>query len=120
MSDATPPDPPLPPPPQAPGGGQPGWGVAPGQGAVPPPPPPGGPPPAWGQQPGWGQAGGYAPTAGSATAALVCSILAWVVCPIVLAIVALVLASRAGDEIRTGGGRVGGDGMVTAARIIAW
>jgi len=43
----------------------------------------------------------------------------FVVCPLILAIVALVLAAQASRTIRDSGGRVGGKGMVTAARIIA-
>ena len=58
--------------------------------------------------------------------ALVLAIASWVgwgLCPIIgplaLAIVALVLASNALKEIRAGGGRVTGEGLVTAARIVA-
>ena len=44
----------------------------------------------------------------------------WFVCPIVLAIVALVLAKSADDTIAASGGALGGGGLVTAARVIAW
>jgi hypothetical protein len=52
--------------------------------------------------------------------ALVLSLLSWAVCPFVLAIVALVFASRARAEIAASGGRMAGDGMVVAAKVIAW
>jgi hypothetical protein len=39
---------------------------------------------------------------------------------VVAAIVALVLASSANREIRESGGWVTGDGLVTAAKILAW
>ena len=59
-------------------------------------------------------------TAGKATAALVFAILAWFVCPVIPAIVALVLASQADGEIRASGGALTGESLLTAARIIAW
>jgi hypothetical protein len=43
-----------------------------------------------------------------------------VVCPIILAIVALVLASNADKKIKASGHVLQGDGMVVAARVIAW
>lgn len=58
------------------------------------------------------------PTSGYAIAALILSICSWVVCPIVPAIVGLVMASMADREIREG--RAGGGGMSTAAKIIGW
>lgn len=91
--------------------------------APPPPPPPPPPQPA----PGWGPpaapgAGAYvAPrTDGTAVAALVLSIVSWVLCPIVAAVVALVLAHVAGNKIDASGGRLSGTGLVRAAQIIAW
>ena len=120
-------------------GAQPQWGSTPqqpGWGAGAPPPeygggygaPPGfGPPPGYGAQgygPGYGQPPyGYygAPqTDGKAVGALVCAIAAWVVCPFVTAVVALILASQSSRDIRNSSGRLGGEGMNTAARIIAW
>lgn len=111
----------VPPDPNAPG-----WGATPG--------PYGGqqPPPGWGgQPPGYG--GGYPqqvpppyayygapPTDGKAIGALVSSILAWVVCPVIAAVVALVLASQSTRDIRASGGRLQGEGFNTAARIISW
>jgi hypothetical protein len=118
---------------------QPGWGAIPeGQGEQPgwgaPPPGYGQPPPGYGAPPpgyggGFGAPPGYgapppyygpAPSDGKAVGALVASLLAWFVCPVVPAIVALVLAGQASQRIRESGGRLGGAGMVTAARIISW
>ena len=82
---------------------------------LPPPPPPPGPP-----------AGGYPAPApmpqqsSNAVVALVLSIASWVVCPIVLAIVALVVAGKAKAEIDASNGWVTGDGLVTAAKVVAW
>lgn len=70
-----------------------------------------------------GLPGAYGPTrrtSGDAIGALVLSILSWVVCPLVPAIIALILAARADREIKAGGGWVEGEGMVTAARIVSW
>jgi hypothetical protein len=50
----------------------------------------------------------------------VLSIVSFVVCPLIPAIVALVLASSADQEIRASGGRIGGEGLTKAARIISW
>jgi hypothetical protein len=105
----------------------------------PPAPPPTGPPAAPGAPagpgawtgppgpPGYGGApvpGGYgyaAPqTEGLAIGAFVTSLVAWVVCPVIPAIVALVLASRASQRIRESQGWRTGEGFVTAARVIAW
>jgi hypothetical protein len=90
---------------------------------IPPPPPaaPTPPPPA----PQWGPPGaqaGYNPprTDGTAVAALIVSIVAWVVCPIIAAVVALALAHAAGNKIDASGGRLTGEGLVRAAQIIAW
>jgi hypothetical protein len=78
------------------------------------PPPP--PPPGYGQQQ-------YPParqTASDAIIALVLAILSWVVCPVILAIVALVFAGKAKNAIAASNGWLEGSGMVTAAKIIAW
>ncbi len=58
-------------------------------------------------------------TPASATAALVLSVLSFLVCPIVLAVVALILAASARRDIDAGRGAVGGEGIVTASRIVA-
>ena len=55
-----------------------------------------------------------------AVAALVLAILSWAVCPLVLAVVALIFASRASKSIDASQGMLEGSGMVTAARILAW
>ena len=59
-------------------------------------------------------------TSTNAIVGLVLAIVSWVVCPIIAAIVALVLASSSSKEIAASGGRVGGAGLNTATRIIAW
>ncbi len=59
-------------------------------------------------------------TEGTAVAALVLSIVSWVLCPIIAAVVALVFAHVAGNKIDASGGRLTGDGLVRAAQIIAW
>jgi hypothetical protein len=105
--------PPYGPPPEY---GQPGYGPPPGYGQ------PGyGPPSGYGP-PGYGGYPGYAPpaTEGNAIAALILSIASFLVCPIITAIIALVLAGSAKRNILASGGAKQGLGMVTAARIIAW
>jgi uncharacterized membrane protein len=59
-------------------------------------------------------------TSGNAIVALILSIGAWVICPIIPAIVALVFANMAKKEIAAGEGRVTGQGLVTASTIVAW
>lgn len=59
-------------------------------------------------------------TSTDAVVALVLSLFAWATCPIVLAIVALVFASKANTAIKVSNGWVTGDGLVTAAKILAW
>lgn len=59
-------------------------------------------------------------TSSNAIIALVLSIAAWAVCPIVPAIVSLVFASMASKEIDASGDRIQGRTMVTAARIVSW
>jgi hypothetical protein len=82
------------------------------------------------QQPGYGYGQpqppaygyGYAPpqTEGTAVGALIASILAWVVCPLIPAIVALVLIPGARRKIDQSNGRLTGEGLLTAAKWIAW
>lgn len=103
-------------------------GRPPTEGWQPPAPPP---PPPYGQQappygspgPGYGPPygyGGYPPqTEGTAIGALIAAIGSWVVCPI-SGIVALVLASQAKRKIASSGGRLTGQGLVTASKWIAW
>jgi hypothetical protein len=59
-------------------------------------------------------------TEGTAIVALVCAILSWVAIPVVLAIVALVLARTAEREIAASAGAKSGAGLITASRWIAW
>jgi hypothetical protein len=77
------------------------------------------------QQPygaGYGQAqpAATATTSNDAIVALVLALCAWFVCPLVLAVIALVFAGKAKRTIEASNGWVTGDGMVTAARVIAW
>jgi hypothetical protein len=60
------------------------------------------------------------PTSTNAVIALVLAIVSWVICPIIAAIVALVLARSSSKEIAASGGSIGGAGLNTATRIIAW
>ena len=85
------------------------------------------PPPAYGPPPqGYGQVGAYGGYAGPqqtssrAIIALVLAIGSFVVFPLVPAIVALALVPGAREEIELSGGRVTGDGLLTAAKIVAW
>ena len=55
-----------------------------------------------------------------AIVALVCAIAAWVVLPLLPAIAALMIGKTARTEIASSGGRLTGDGLVTAAKVIAW
>ena len=120
-----------PPPPPGYGGPPPGYAAPPPGYTAPPPgypppgygPPPGYPqPPAYGGQPGWGQPqwGPVPQTSTRAVVALILAIGSFVVCPLVPAVIALVLAAQARDEIAASGGRIGGEGLVTASRVVAW
>ena len=82
------------------------------------PPPPGYPPQGYAYP-----APGYAPaqtTSTNAIVGLVLAITSWIICPIILAIVALVLAKKSGEEIAASQGRVGGEGLNTATKILSW
>lgn len=108
---------PPPPPPPAPY-----WQNPPHEQAAPPygqAPPYGTPSPAYGAPYGYA---GYAPpqTEGTAIGALIAAIGSWVICFPVIAIVALVLASSAKKKIAGSGGRLTGEGLVTASKWIAW
>jgi hypothetical protein len=63
---------------------------------------------------------GPAQTETKAIVALVCAIAAWVVLPLLPAIAALMIGKTARREILQSGGRLTGDGLVTAAKVIAW
>ena len=110
------------PPPPPPGDPDP-YGQQPPSYGTPPPPPP---PPGYGQQPYGAQPYGYggypaAPeTESMAVVALVLAIASFVVCPVIPAIVALVLANNADASISASGGRKTGEGLTKAARIVSW
>ena len=91
----------------------------PGPPTPPPPGPPVGPPPPQGPGPGGLPYQGPRDSS-NAIVALILAIGSFVVCPIVLAIVALVLANKASQEIASSQGWVRGSGLVTAARVLAW
>ena len=78
--------------------------------------------PPYGQQPPYGyqQYGTPPQTEGTAIGALIASILAWVFCPLIPAIVALVMIPGAKRKIDSSGGRLTGDGLLTAAKWISW
>lgn len=116
------------PPPPPPPPGPPAWGDAP---PAPPPPPPsnathGQPAGGWAQPPaeGWGnQYGSYTTpqqTETSAIVALVLACAAWVACPFVTAVVALAMVPSARTKIRESNGRLTGEGLLTATKVIAW
>jgi hypothetical protein len=88
---------------------------------VPPPPPTPNPPQQWGPPSAPGVAPYATPrTDGTAIAALVLSIVSFAFCPLIAAVVALVLAHVAGNKIDASGGRLTGTGIVRAAQIISW
>jgi hypothetical protein len=108
---------------------------------TPPPQDPFGSPPGWGQgqygqgQYGQGQPGEYGPTpqawggAGyggptqteiKAVIALVLAIASWLLFPLIPAIAALFVGSAARRDIEASAGRLTGDGLVTAAKVVAW
>ena len=78
----------------------------------------------YGQQPGQVQGGhawqGPAQTESKAILALVCAIASWVVLPVLPAIAALMIGKTARQDIARSGGRLTGDGLVTAAKVVAW
>ena len=59
------------------------------------------------------------PTSGTAIAALVLAIASFVVLPVIPALVALYLSSRAKKEIRQAGGALQGETLARAATIVA-
>ena len=56
----------------------------------------------------------------NAIVALVLAIGSWIICPVILAIVALFIASNADKEIKASNGWSTGSGYVTAAKVFAW
>ncbi|HWV87678.1 MAG TPA: DUF4190 domain-containing protein [Capillimicrobium sp.] len=85
---------------------------------VPPPPPPGrpvsGPGSTWPPPPGPTQA----PMSSKANTALVLGIVSWLICPIVLSVMAMVFAQQAKREIDASSGTIGGRGRAEAAMWI--
>lgn len=59
-------------------------------------------------------------TDSKAIVGLILSIGSWVVCPVLLAIIALVLASQSNRDIAASGGRLSGQGLNTATKVISW
>lgn len=59
-------------------------------------------------------------TSNNAVVALVLAIGSFLICPIILSVAALIVANSAKREIQASQGWVTGDGMVTAAKVIAW
>ena len=103
------------PPPSDPFGAAPGGQPAPGD--QPGSAPGYGPPPQqWQARPPSGQPR----TEPKAVVALVCAIAAWVAFPVLPAIAALLLGSSARRDIAASGCALTGDGMVTAAKVVAW
>lgn len=111
----------------------PGWTAAPPPAypTTPPPPPPSyqtAPPPAYAAAPpaGAGAYGTVTPyqqgpqTSNKAVVAMVMAILSFVVCPVILAVAALIVGGQAKQEIAASNGWLTGDGLVTGAKILAW
>jgi hypothetical protein len=67
-----------------------------------------------------GYPGAYPQTEASAIIALVLSIVSWVICPFIPAVIALFLASSSKAKIRAFPHRYTGLGLITAANIISW
>jgi hypothetical protein len=61
-----------------------------------------------------------AQTSTNAVVALVLAVASWVVCPIIAAVVALIFAHQGDKEIAASGGRVQGQGLITASKWVAW
>jgi hypothetical protein len=109
------PPPPPPPPPQ-----QPGWGQPQPPGYQQPPPGYQQPPPGYQQPYGYQGYGPTKQTEGLAVGALVCAIASWVACPLILAVVALILASNGRKKIQASNGTLDGEGLCTAATVVSW
>lgn len=69
---------------------------------------------------GYGYGGAARKTDGTAIAALILAIASFVICPVVTAIVALALIPGSRRNIAASGGALGGDGLLNAAKWIAW
>ena len=103
------------PPPNAPGEAyRPASYPPPGPGAL----PAGGPPPVPGAQP-FGAVGPRT-TDSRAVIGLVCAVLSFMICPVILAVVGLILAQMSDREIEASGGRLEGQTLNKATRWVAW
>ena len=60
------------------------------------------------------------PTSQNAILSLVFGILGWMACPILCAIVAVILGHMARAEIRRSGGSIDGDGMALVGLLLGW
>lgn len=60
------------------------------------------------------------PTSNSATVSLIFGILAWVLLPVIGAIVAVIAGHMARREIAESGGRLGGDGLAIAGLVLGY
>lgn len=65
------------------------------------------------------QAGPGPRTEGTAVLALVLAVVSWITLPVLLAVVALLVA-RSADRVIADDPQVGGAGLVSAARWVAW
>jgi Domain of unknown function (DUF4190) len=83
-------------------------------------PPSGGQPPYGGGQPPYGGYGGPPRNHPRAVPALVCGILALVLCGIFTGIPAIIMGNRATREIDASGGQIQGRGMAKAGVILGW
>jgi hypothetical protein len=59
-------------------------------------------------------------TSNQAVIALCCAIGSYVLLPFIAAIIALALVPGARDEIAGSGGRLSGEGLLTATKVLAW
>ena len=59
-------------------------------------------------------------TSSDAIVAFILSLISWIACPIVFAVVALIFAMKADKSISTSAGQVSGGGLLLAAKLIAW
>ena len=67
-----------------------------------------------------GSAAPLARTSSDAIVAFVLSVVSWVFCPVIVAVVALIFAAKASKAIEVNGGQLSGGGLNLAAKIIAW
>ncbi|MDA0162461.1 DUF4190 domain-containing protein [Solirubrobacter ginsenosidimutans] len=59
-------------------------------------------------------------SSGKAVASLVLGICGLLVCPFILSVIAVVVATQARAEIRESRGRIGGSGLAQAGLILGW